>query len=96
MEINLYDILSLDSIYHLLSYDERINVRLVLQYKEDQLCAKAQDLGKWIIENAWIVPEMKYNCNRELTFYHEKSEEWQLVEDYPVLNQKITEKLNAI
>ena len=96
MEINLYDILSLDSIYHLLSYNERINIRLVLQGKEDMLCAKAQDLGKWIIKNRWIAPEMKYGQDRLLRFYHEPTEECHLVEDYPKLNPKITEKLNAI
>lgn len=90
MEINLYDILSLDSIYHLLSYDERINIRLVLQGKEENLCTKAQELGRWIVENTWIAPEMKYHPDRLLRFYHEKSEEWHLVEDYPKQNPKIT------
>lgn len=90
MEINLYDILSLNSIYQLLSYDERINIRLVLIGKEENLCTKAQKLGRWIIKNHWIAPEMKYGQDRLLRFYHVKTEEWHLVEDYPKLNPKIT------
>lgn len=96
MEINLYDVLRLDSIYHFLSWKERINAHLVIQEKETELHPILKKIGAWLAFNAYKMPQMKFDENKLLRYYDDDKETWLLIEQFPKNNETLTRQLKQL
>ncbi|TXG86156.1 MAG: hypothetical protein E6R13_00975 [Spirochaetes bacterium] len=89
-KLEYFDVLALDSIYNLLSFNERIDTHLYIRNKTEKLNPKSEKIFNWIKQNYWSPPETKYDRNKTLKFYNEKTESFENLEKYQTTYPKIT------
>ena len=89
-KLEYLDVLALDSIYNLLSFNERIDTHLYIRNKTEKLNPKSEKIFNWIKQNYWSPPETKYDRNKTLKFYNEKTESFENLEKYQTTYPKIT------
>ncbi|UFK27489.1 hypothetical protein [Elizabethkingia phage TCUEAP3] len=94
-------LLQLDSIYKLLTWDDRIQVQLIRQRKSDIIPQKVEELLKLLEETNWQAPEMRYLDDR-LCYYlqhYQDSQimdlkpEWLSIEFYKSFNEELTKQI---
>lgn len=78
----LLDTLRLDSLSRVLTWEERIKTHLYINKKTNALPPKVEALARWITDNYWEPPEMKYGQDRLLYFYCEDEEKYKPVEQF--------------
>lgn len=90
------EVLALDSIYRILSADERILLHQS-QTRSDELTDKIRKLMQWIESSGWKTPYMKYpEFHNDALYYEDENGELQPVENYPKAHPKITEQLKNL
>ena len=93
-KLEYLDVLALDSIYNLLSFNERIDTHLYIRNKTEKLNPKSEKIFNWIKQNYWSPPETKYDRNKTLKFYNEKTESFENSQKYQTTYPKITKAIN--
>ena len=93
-KLEYIDVLALDSIYNLLSFNERIDTHLYIRNKTEKLNPKSEKIFNWIKQNYWSPPETKYDRNKTLKFYNEKTESFENLEKYQTTYPKITKAVH--
>lgn len=88
------ELLALDSIYKILTIHERI----LLHLSQNKPMAETTDniwrLLKWIDDNGWKSPFMKYpEFHKDVLHYEDEFGELQPVKNYPNAHKDITEQL---
>lgn len=76
----LLKILQLDSIAHLLTWEERIKVHLYRNGRAKMTTPKILAVAEWIERYAWLPPEMRYGQDR-LVYYENQPGEWRPIEE---------------
>lgn len=96
----LQDVLRLDTVYGLLQYHERINVRgVMLGWDWAALSDNVRAFAEWLRYNAIVgfeVPALRVGQDRITYVYDELSGVLYTIEDYRKLNAHIAEMLEAI
>lgn len=64
----LFKILQLDSIFGVLSWDERIRIHLILKGEEIEPSANISILYEWVVKWEWLPPVMRYGQDRLLYY----------------------------
>ncbi|WP_336717155.1 hypothetical protein [Chryseobacterium mucoviscidosis] len=89
--------LALDSIYHVLSWYDRVSLHSYKQ-GENSVTKKATELLKFVKKNEWHPPKMRYAQNNVLEYYEPKQSNWLKIAEYmknhPKLTIQIQENLN--
>ncbi|MDY3525905.1 hypothetical protein PG310_09440 [Riemerella anatipestifer] len=89
-------ILSLDSIFRLLTWQERLLLHYgISKRKEVKFTPKLQVISDWIAHARWEVPIMKYGQDRLLHFENEKGN-WQLIDAYIIQHSYIPDQINDL
>ncbi|MBE9391930.1 hypothetical protein [Elizabethkingia anophelis] len=86
-------LLQLDSIYRLLTWDERIQVHLLMQNKTKDSNELIHVLLALIEEFSWYAPDMRYDQDRLLYYFEEELERWLPIEQYKNNNPELTKEL---
>lgn len=86
-QITLRQALAFDSIYHSLSWEERIRIHLYINRHKVELTPNILTLLELITSTDWEAPEMKYGQDRLLYCYDEDTERWMQVEKYAKENK---------
>ena len=73
--------LSLDSMYHVLGWYDRVSIHRHLQEKNG-LTVKAEKLLNFVQEYQWHPPRMKYSQNSTLEYYDPKTGYWLPAAEY--------------
>ncbi len=85
-------LLRLDSIYRFLTWEDRIRIHLLMQYKiKAHTYSIAKGLG-FLEKTEWEAPEILYDQSR-LLYYEDEKGNIRAVEEYPKLNPTLTEQL---
>lgn len=95
-DIRLLTLLSLDSIYRVLEWEERVRIHLYLKGKIKALTPNIEGWEFWLEKSQWEAPEVIYKQDRLLYYYHEDSEEWRLIERYLTDNETLTKEINQL
>lgn len=95
-EIRLFSVLELDSIYRVISWEERIKIHLYLRGKKVALTDKILKVECWIRQNNWEAPIINYNQDRVFRYYNEELNCWRNLEDYPRDYEELTEEIKNI
>lgn len=95
-DIRLLTLLSLDSIYRVLEWEERVRIHLYLKGKFQTLTPNIEGWEFWLEKSQWEAPEVIYKQDRLLYYYHEDSEEWRLIERYLTDNEVLTKEINQL
>jgi hypothetical protein len=90
---NLFETLTLDSIYGVLSWCERANIHLFLNHKVsfEVFSEKIENMVLIVSENNFEAPSIKFADDRLLYFLHEG--QFLPIEKYAELHPKITEQI---
>ncbi|MRM97306.1 hypothetical protein [Riemerella anatipestifer] len=89
-------ILSLDSIFRLLTWQERLLLHHgISKRKEMKFTPKLQVISDWIAHARWEAPVMKYGQDRLLYFENEKGN-WQLIDAYIIQHSYIPDQINDL
>ncbi|MBT0552625.1 hypothetical protein [Riemerella anatipestifer] len=89
-------ILSLDSIFRLLTWQERLLLHYgISKRKEVKFTLKLQVISDWIAHAKWEAPIMKYGQDRLLHFENEKGN-WQLIDAYIIQHSYIPDQINDL
>ncbi|MCW0497825.1 hypothetical protein OKE63_01410 [Riemerella anatipestifer] len=89
-------ILSLDSIFRLLTWQERLLLHYgISKRKEVKFTPKLQVISDWIAHARWEAPVMKYGQDRLLHFENEKGN-WQLIDAYIIQHSYIPDQINDL
>jgi len=81
MDINiLFKILQLDSIFGVLSWDERIRIHLILKGEEMQPNTNISLLYEWVVKWEWLPPVMRYGQDR-LLYYEDQPGQLRPIEE---------------
>ncbi|WP_052910345.1 hypothetical protein [Riemerella anatipestifer] len=89
-------ILSLDSIFRLLTWQERLLLHHgISKRKEMKFTPKLQVISDWIAHAKWEAPIMKYGQDRLLHFENEKGN-WQLIDAYIIQYNYIPDQINDL
>ena len=81
----LFKILQLDSIFGVLSWDERIRIHLILKGEEIQPTENIKILYEWVTKWHWLPPIMRYGQDR-LLYYENQSGELRPIEELKRIN----------
>lgn len=81
----LKKILQLDSIFHFLSWDDRIRIHLYMLERFQSTTPHILAVYEWITKNEWSAPEMRYGQDR-LLYFEIKEDQWEPVENYQCEN----------
>ena len=73
-------VLRLDSIAHLLTWQERVRVHLYMSGRAKTTTPNIIAMYEWIILTHWIAPEMRYGQDR-LLYYENQKASWQPIEE---------------
>lgn len=95
-DIRLLTLLSLDSIYRVLEWEERVRIHLYLKGKIKALTPNIEGWEFWLEKSRWEAPEVLYKQDRLLYYYHEDSEEWRPIEQYLIDNETLTKEINQL
>ncbi|MCW0512095.1 hypothetical protein OKE68_05750 [Riemerella anatipestifer] len=89
-------ILSLDSIFRLLTWQERLLLHHgISKRKEMKFTLKLQVISDWIAHAKWEAPIMKYGQDRLLHFENKKGN-WQLIDAYIIQHSYIPDQINDL
>lgn len=93
----LQDVLRLDSVYGLLDYAERINVRgYMLDWYWAALSPGVINLVAFLSENEVVIPALKIGQDRLVYVQNEHSWELLSIDDYRAENEQIANYLKSI
>lgn len=88
-----YKLLVLDTIYHVLTLKERIQIHLIRLGKNHEMSFKSSEYLKLIV--GWQEPELSYGTDREQYYINEK-ERRKHISEYPKENKELTAKVNEL
>ncbi|SDE73387.1 hypothetical protein [Riemerella columbipharyngis] len=95
MRNTLHEVLALDSIYRLLSLDERITIHRRIKGLPDELSLRTEKVIFWVSDNNWRASSIRYGDDRLLYYWDERTG-WNPIEKYQKNNKKITTELKKI
>lgn len=93
---DLLTVLQLDSLYRLLSWGDRIAIRLCMLGKSEEIPHKATVILRWITTHRWEAPQMRYGQDRLQYYYSDAEEKYKPIEDYATEHNAVTEKINVL
>lgn len=89
-------ILSLDSIFRLLTWQERLLLHHgISKRKEMKFTPKLQVISDWIAHAKWEAPIMKYGQDR-LPYFENKKGNWQLIDAYIIQYSYIPDQIKDL
>lgn len=83
----LLDVLKLESVAHLLSWEERIMIHLMIGGRASQTTERIEKMRQWIICHQFEVPLMRYGQDR-LLYFQDRTDDWVPIEE---LNEYINQ-----
>ena len=88
------ELLALDSIYKILTANERILLHLAQKDYPETATENIFKYWDWIDITRWKSPFMKYpEFHSDQLYYEDKNGELQPLDDYPKMHPKITEQI---
>ncbi|ROI09767.1 hypothetical protein EGI11_03145 [Chryseobacterium sp. H3056] len=88
------EVLALDSIYKILTANERILLHRSQHKNEAEITEKIFKLLKWVEKTGWKSPYMKYpEWHHDVLHYEDENGKLLAVETYPRAHQEITEQI---
>lgn len=86
MDINiLFKILQLDSIFGVLSWDERIRIHLIIKGEEILPTTNITNHYDWVLKWEWFPPVMRYGQDR-LLYYENQPGQLRPIEELKQIN----------
>lgn len=95
-ELNLLKVLSLDSIYGLLEWEERIRIHLYIKRKLITLTPKIEELAQWVEDNNWEYPDVTFKQDRIFYYTDQLTLNDRYLSDYPKNYPEITEAIEQL
>lgn len=89
----LYSLLELDSIYGVISWEERMRIHFYIKGKLEDLTPRIEAFARWIETHQWEAPMMEYKSDRILYYFQNKTwrEMEQYAKDFPLTTKTINE-----
>ncbi len=92
----LLTVLQLDSLYRLLSWGDRIAIRLCMLGKSEDIPPKATAILEWITTHRWEAPQMRYGQDRLQYYYSDAEEKYKTIEDYATEHNAVTDSIEKL
>lgn len=91
------ELLALDSIYRVLTADERIMLHRSQHRMEAEITDNIWKLLKWIDQSGWTTPFMKYpEYHKDLLHYEDRNGRLQPLEHYKTEHLDLTEQITKL